>query len=414
MSKQDFQSPVGIINEIISNNAGRDPERLAMKYAKMAQSPFIFLRGACHLFYDTLPDSPLFRDAPLAWCCGDLHFENYGSYKGDNRLVYFDINDYDEAALAPVTWDIIRLLTSIECGADALNATHAEALAVSQSCLDAYRNALIGGKPLWVERETSGGLVNALLTTLQERERSAFLDKRTIRKGHRRSLILDGVKALPASDAQKNIVNGFMDKFASGQPRPKFFEVLDIGRRIAGTGSLGVERFVVLVEGKGSPDGNYLLDIKEAKPSVLAPHLARIGIKQPTWPDEASRVVSVQNRMQAVDHAFLQPVKLDGLPCILRGLQPSEDRVAIGEWGKKLDRLKEVVTTMGRILAWDQLRASGRSGAANADQLIAFTQDDDWMKEMLNVATEMTQTTQQQWKIFAEAYKSQQFADHAR
>jgi len=138
MSKQPSQSSSNIIGEIIRNNAGRDPERLAMKYAKMAQSPFIFLRGACHLFYDALPDSHLFRDSPLAWCCGDLHFENFGSYKGDNRLVYFDINDYDEAALAPVTWDIIRLLTSIQCGADALNATHAEALAVSQTCLDEY------------------------------------------------------------------------------------------------------------------------------------------------------------------------------------------------------------------------------------------------------------------------------------
>jgi len=413
MSKQPSVDSSNIIEAIFSNNAGRDPERLAMKYAKMAQSPFIFLRGSCHLFYDALPDSPLFRDTPLAWCCGDLHFENFGSYKGDNRLVYFDINDYDEAALAPVTWDMIRLLTSIQCGADALNATHAEVLAVSQSCLDAYRSALINGKPLWVERETSGGLVNALLTTLQGRERSAFLDKRTIRKGHRRSLILDGVKALPASDAQKKIVTGFMDDFASRQPSPKFFEVLDIGRRIAGTGSLGVERFVVLVEGKGSPDGNYLLDIKEAKPSALAPHLARLGIKQPTWPDEASRVVSVQNRMQAVDHAFLQAVKLAGLPCILRGLQPSEDRVAIGEWGKKLDRLKEVVSTMGRILAWDQLRASGRSGAASADELIAFAQRNHWMKEMLDVATEMTLTTQQQWKIFTEAFNSRQFAEPA-
>jgi len=413
MSKQPSVDSSNIIEAIFSNNAGRDPERLAMKYAKMAQSPFIFLRGSCHLFYDALPDSPLFRDTPLAWCCGDLHFENFGSYKGDNRLVYFDINDYDEAALAPVTWDMIRLLTSIQCRADALNATHADALAVSQSCLDAYRSALINGKPLWVERETSGGLVNALLTTLQGRERSAFLDKRTNRKGHRRSLILDGVKALPASDAQKKIVTGFMDDFASRQPSPKFFEVLDIGRRIAGTGSLGVERFVVLVEGKGSPDGNYLLDIKEAKPSALAPHLARLGIKQPTWPDEASRVVSVQNRMQAVDHAFLQAVKLAGLPCILRGLQPSEDRVAIGEWGKKLDRLKEVVSTMGRILAWDQLRASGRSGAASADELIAFAQRNDWMKEMLDVATEMTLTTQQQWKIFTEAFNSRQFAEPA-
>src|SRR5664279_1032207 len=296
MNVPTSSGPPGIVDAIVRQNAGRDPERLALKYAKMAQNPFVFLRGTCHLFYDALPDTPLFRDAPLAWCCGDLHFENFGSYKGDNRQVYFDINDYDEAALAPLTWDMVRLLTSIQCGADAIKATRAEALAASQSCLDAYREALIKGKPLWVERETSSGLVKELLTALQELDRAAFLDKRTIRKGGQRSLKLDGAKALPASDAQKQLVGEFMARFAATQLDPKFFQVLDIGCRIAGTGSLGLERFVVLVEGKGSPDGNYLIDIKEARPSALAPHLARLGIGQPAWADEASRVVAIQKR----------------------------------------------------------------------------------------------------------------------
>lgn len=397
-----------IMDAISRNNANRDPERLKMKYAKMAQSPFIFLRGACHLFYESLPDAPLFRDAPLAWCCGDLHFENFGSYKGDNRQVYFDINDYDEAALAPCTWDIVRLLTSIQCGADALNATRAEALAASQACVDAYRTALMRGKPLWVERETSSGLVKELLTALQERKRTEFLDKRTARKNHHRELKVDGVKALPASDEQKKRVTGFMDTFAAAQPSPEFYAVRDIACRIAGTGSLGVERYVVLVEGKGSPDGNYLLDIKEAKPSALGPHLARLGIAQPRWADEATRVVTVQQRMQSIEHAFLQPVKLDGVSCILKGLQPSEDRVAIGDWGKKLERLKEVAATMGRILAWDQLRASGRSGSASADELIAYAERQDWVKDMLDAAAEMTKTTQEQWKIFTDSTASKQ------
>jgi len=403
MSNQASPGQSGIIDAIVRYNAGRDPERLFMKYAKMAQNPFIFLRGACHLFYESLPDAPLFRGAPLAWCCGDLHFENFGSYKGDNRQVYFDINDYDEASLAPVTWDMVRLLTSIQCGADAIKATRAEALAASQSCLDAYREALIKGKPLWVERETSSGLVKELLTALQELDRAAFLDKRTIRKGRQRSLKLDGAKALPASAAQKQLVGEFMARFAATQLDPKFFQVLDIGCRIAGTGSLGLERFVVLVEGKGSPDGNYLIDIKEARPSALAPHLARLGIGQPAWADEAARVVAIQERMQAIDHAFLHPVMLGGVPCILKDLQASEDRVAIGEWGKKFDRLKNVVATMGRIVAWDQLRASGRSGSASADELGAFAHHDEWVTGMLDAATEMTVTTQQQWKIFTGA-----------
>jgi uncharacterized protein (DUF2252 family) len=392
-----------VVAQIALQNRGRDPERLAMKYAKMAQSPFVFLRGACHLFYDSLPGEGLFRSAPLAWCCGDLHFENFGSYKGDNRLVYFDVNDFDEAALAPVSWDMARLLTSIQCGADALHATRAEALAASRSCVEAYRAALLGGKALWVEPETSSGLVKDLLTSLHGRPRSAFLDKRTVRKGGRRSLKVDGVKALAASDAQRKMVTGFMDRFAATQADPKFFRVLDVALRIAGTGSLGVERFVVLVEGKGSPDGNYLLDIKEAKPSAMVPHLARMGIRQPAWPDEASRVVAVQKRMQAVDHAFLQPVKLGVLPCILKGLQPSEDRVAIGEWGKRLDRLQDVASTMGRILAWDELRSCGRSGSASADELIAFAGRGDWAKELLEAATQMALATQRQWKEFTDA-----------
>jgi uncharacterized protein (DUF2252 family) len=407
MTKLSTQKMPDVMAAIHSNNAGRDPERLAMKYAKMAQSPFIFLRGACHLFYDALPDSALLRDAPLAWCCGDLHFENFGSYKGDNRLVYFDINDYDEAALAPASWDLVRLLTSIQCGADALRVTHAEALAVSQACVEAYRAALINGKPLWVERETTKGLVNDLLSNLQGRERADFLNKRTLRQGQHRSLKLDGVKALPASEQQKAMVTEFMDRFAALQANPGFYQVLDVARRIAGTGSLGVERFVVLVEGRGSPDGNYLIDIKEARPSAMMPHLSRLGIVQPGWTDEARRVVTVQNRMQSVNHAFLHAVKFDGLSCILKGLQPSEDRVAIGEWGKKLDRLKEVVSTMGRILACDQLRAAGRSGSANADELIAFAEQGDWAAEMLDIATEMSQKTQQQWTIFSVWLNSQ-------
>lgn len=402
MSKPSPAINPNVMDLIAQYNLGRDPERLAMKYQKMSASPFIFLRGAAHLFYQFLPDTPLFRDAPLAWCCGDLHFENYGSYKADNRLVYFDINDYDEAALAPCTWDIVRLLTSIQCGADALKTTKDEAILVSQSCLHAYRNALINGKPLWVEQETATGLVKDLFTALQNQKRTDFLDKRTTIKGHQRSLKIDGIKACPATEEQKKTISAFMLEYAATQANPKFYEVLDIACRIAGTGSLGLQRFVVLIEGKGSPDGNYLLDIKEAKASALSPRLHNMPIPQPTWQDDATRIVAIQTLMQAVNHAFLQPVIINHQPYILRGLQPTEDRVAIGDWGKKIDRLKEVATTMGNILAWDQLRASGRNGAANADALIDFAKQEDWAPELMHAASDMTTLTQSQWKILSD------------
>ena len=99
---------MNVVQQIRAFNAGRGPERLGLKYNKMRSDPFVFLRGACHLFYDRLPCKGLFKSAPLVWSCGDLHVENFRSYKGDNRPVYFDMNDFDEGLLAPASWDAVR------------------------------------------------------------------------------------------------------------------------------------------------------------------------------------------------------------------------------------------------------------------------------------------------------------------
>jgi uncharacterized protein (DUF2252 family) len=97
-----------IFERIQQFNQGRDPERLQLKYQKMRANAFAFLRGTCHLFYQDWAEanpgltSPL-NQAPSVWLCGDLHLENFGSYKGNNRLVYFDIQveaDYREFCAA--------------------------------------------------------------------------------------------------------------------------------------------------------------------------------------------------------------------------------------------------------------------------------------------------------------------------
>jgi uncharacterized protein (DUF2252 family) len=102
-----------IAAEIAKFNSGGDAERLNMKYQRMRASPFSFLRGTCHLFHKRLPPGGVLEASPPTWVCGDMHLENFGSYKGGNRLVYFDVNDFDEACLAPSLYEIVRLLTSV-------------------------------------------------------------------------------------------------------------------------------------------------------------------------------------------------------------------------------------------------------------------------------------------------------------
>ncbi|HEY6896319.1 MAG TPA: DUF2252 domain-containing protein [Rhodocyclaceae bacterium] len=388
-------------------NAGRDPERLALKLQKMRADPFVFLRGSCHLFYARIPPAPVFDQAPVTWVCGDLHLENFGSYKGDNRLVYFDLNDFDEAALAPCTWELARFLASVHLGVVSLGVNRAEAGALCQTFVDAYAAALAEGKARWVECETADGLVRDLLDGLQKRKRGDYLDSRTELKGKTRRIRIDGRKALAASEADQARVKAWLKTFAATQENPEFFRVLDVARRIAGTGSLGVERHIVLVEGKGSPEGNYLLDIKEALPSSLP---ANGRIRPPAWTSQAQRVVSVQQRMQAVSMAFLNAVEINGKSFVLRGLQPSEDRVALEAWKGKLRRLESVLTTMGQLTAWAQLRSGGRDGSAIADELIDFGRRSDWQKPLLDVAELCAKQTTADWQTFSKAYDGDFFA----
>ena len=361
-------------------NAGRDPERLDIKYRKMRNNAFAFLRGTCHLFYARLPQEGILKNAPLAWVCGDLHLENFGSYKGDNRLVYFDINDFDEAALAPATWDLARMLTSVRVGADSMGISPSRAQTLCTVFLDTYTSTLAAGKSYWVERETAQGPVRALLDGLRDRQRVQFLDTRTDVKGKNRILRMDVKKALPASSMQRTAVTDFMASFAKSQANPGFYKVLDVARRVAGTGSLGLERYVILVQGKGSPNGNYLLDLKLSLPSSLIPQLR---VSQPLWATEAHRVVMLQRRLQAVSMAFLQPVLMGETAYILRGLQPSEDRIALDHTSLSMPDLTEVIGTMGRVVAWAHLRGAGREGSANADALIDFGQRKKWKEKLL-------------------------------
>jgi uncharacterized protein (DUF2252 family) len=390
------------IEKIIARfNAGRDPERLAMKYKAMRGSPFVFLRGTCHLFYERLPRDKMLDDAPPVWICGDLHLENFGSYKADNRLIYFDNNDFDEACLAPALYELVRLLTSVLVGAADLDLSRAQALALCHTAVDAYGAALAFGKARWIEAETSVGMVRDLFDALASRTRAAHLDRRTVLRGKSRMLKVDGKKALPVSDAQRSAVTQFMQRFAAEEPNPEFYRILDVARRIAGTGSLGVDRYVILVEGKGSPDGNFLIDLKEALPSSLAPHL---HTPQPNWQSEAQRVVEVQRRNQAVSQAFLHAVDFNQRSYVLRSLQPSEDRVALSDWNGKLPRLEEVVNSMAELSAWAHLRSGGRQKSSIADDLIAFGNRRDWQLPLIGIATRCEAQVQVDWKAYCEAY----------
>lgn len=386
---------------ILAANAGRDPERLRLKYKAMARSTFAFFRGTCHLFWEDWHGARTLDRAPLAWACGDLHFENFGAFNGDNRLDYFDLNDFDEAALAPCTRDPVRCVTSLLLAADEANLPGREGRKLGREFLDTYAATLGDGRVRWLERDTATGVVGRLLEQIEHRTRIQLLDSRTVLRGGRRRIALDGKHALPAARKDKVRARRLV-RLATRPDERKFFRVRDVARRIAGTGSLGIERWVVLVEGKGAPRRQYLIDVKAALPSAMrvAP-----AAPQSEWSSEAERVVWVQTHMQAASPALLRAVKAGRRSYVLKELQPREDRLVFGEIDQVYPSLAGAVRAMGMLLAWAQLRASGRRGAASADALVEFGANRAWRRPVVDYAAGYAEHAHVDHRTFRQAWR---------
>ena len=396
-----------VIDRLRRFNRGREPERLRLKFDRTAENPFRFLRGSCHLFYEDWPRHTALDAAPAAWLCGDLHLENFGSYKGDNGLTYFDINDFDEAALAPVTWDLTRLITSLRLATEPLELAPGIRRRLEKACLQSYGTALAAGKARWIERAIATGLIGALLTKVGKRSRRDFLDSRSVLDGKHRKLRAINGKTLEITDkAERQRLDEFLQYFADHQHNPDFYRLLDAKRRIAGTGSLGLERFVLLVEGEGSPSKNRLLDLKEARPTALAPALRQ---KQPRWDNPAERTILLQDRLQAIPPALLHPVRFAGKSWVMRELQPSEDRVEFARAAHDAAALEDLVQHLGALAAWSHLRASGRQGAADADRLVAFGETKSWQGEVRDYAKIYAKLVKADWRAFKDAYRKGAF-----
>jgi uncharacterized protein (DUF2252 family) len=381
-------------------NRQRDSKIVGQKYSKMRKNAFAFFRGTCHLFYQDLPVESSLNLAPRTWICGDLHLENFGAYKGDDRQIYFGIDDFDECMLAPCTWDIVRLLTSIFLAVDSLSLEQADGQRLAQICLNSYANALSSGNIRAIVADNAKGLVADLLKTLDRRKRSDLLDERTELINNRRQLKFDDEKILKISPEKYARVERAIFEWAQTQAKPDFFDVLDIGFRVAGTSSLGLDRYLILVAGKDSPDRNYLLDFKQQPMYVLPTFLTSL---QPRWANSATRVMTVQELVQSAPPALLAAIEFDESSYLLRELQPTQDKIELNDGKIGIDRFEKLIETMAEITAFTHLHGSGKMGAAIAQDLIDFGKNLDWQQQVLFYASNYAGQVQIDYQAFCQA-----------
>jgi hypothetical protein len=204
---------------------------LELKHARMREAPFPFLRATFYRWAQRWPE--IRRDlakAPPVLAVGDLHLENFGTWRDREGRLIWGVNDFDEAFPLAYTNDLVRLAVSAHLAIDA-NHLAVTTQAACEHILAGYREGLEeGGKPYvleendkWLRETVSGvlrdpvhfwGKMNAWPTVRGEIPKSA-----------RRAL----EEALPESDLIYRMVH-----------------------RVAGMGSLGRERYAAIGDWRGA------------------------------------------------------------------------------------------------------------------------------------------------------------------
>src|SRR6202163_2884866 len=126
------------------------PSDLKLKHDLMASALFPFLRATYYRWAQIWPE--VCGDAaaaPEVLAVGDLHVENFGTWRDVESRLIWGINDFDEAWRLPYTSDLVRLATSTRLARPTVRLKHGCA-----AILSGYRQSLrTGGQPLVLAEE---------------------------------------------------------------------------------------------------------------------------------------------------------------------------------------------------------------------------------------------------------------------
>jgi hypothetical protein len=209
------------------------------KHALMAENPFPFLRATFYRWAQTWPRiSPETAKAPDVLGIGDLHVENFGTWRDLEGRLIWGINDFDEACSLPYTCDLVRLAVSAHLAIASEHLTVAPGHAC-RSILTGYRDGLReGGKPFALA-EHHPALREMAVERLKQPE--AFWEKLHALPAWRGKIPASAGKALRRALPDRGLKHRVV-------------------HRVSGLGSLGRRRFVAVAEWNG---GSVAREAKE-------------------------------------------------------------------------------------------------------------------------------------------------------
>ena len=278
-----------VVDQLTSHNAGLSAATRSEKYSLMSASPFAFYRGTAHLYWADLGASPLLApfggSTTLTWLQGDAHTENQGAFDNSAGAVVYDLTDFDEAVIGDYQLDLWRLAASLALVARENRVSGADEDTAIDALADGYLDALgsfVGNdseRTRVLSADNAYGLLDEFLGEVVSRDsRKKLLQKYTTVSAGSRTFDLSSsdLEAVPTATAQalRDAMPGYGATLSGGlRYSVSYFQVKSVARRLhAGLGSLGRDRYYLLIEGRStSTDDDRILDVKAADtPSAYA------------------------------------------------------------------------------------------------------------------------------------------------
>jgi uncharacterized protein (DUF2252 family) len=365
---------------LLATGRQRLPRLLALRYGRMTQSPFTFMRGTPAVMASDLARTPVTGIQVQA--CGDCHLGNFGAFASPERRLLFDITDFDETLPGPWEFDLKRLATSFTLVARAKGYSRAAAKEVTATAVRGYREHLrefMAMSPLeiWYFIIDSELLIRTAPDKATRRRRVRFEERARTRgvDSLLGKLLVEQrgawrFREQPPTIARLRRGNGLEKSFLQALERyPRTlpedrrtllerYHLVDLAFKVVGVGSVGTRCAVGLYLSEGGDP--LVLQVKEAQRSVLEPYTAPSRFKH-----QGERVVVGQRLMQCASDIFLGWASDDqGHDFYVRQLRDMKASVPLE------DLEGPVLHNLADMCGWALARAHAKAG--NAARLAGY------------------------------------------
>jgi uncharacterized protein (DUF2252 family) len=358
------------LRTILAQNQIRVPGLVPLRHHRMAASPWNYYRGAAAVMAGDLaaqPDSGL-----MVQLCGDAHVLNFGLWATPERNLAFDLRDFDETLPGPFEWDVKRFAASLVVAARENRVKPATAAAAVTAGVEAYRRRMrrytkMSELDIWYDlmhvdslisyfEPADRGRVSIHIEKKRKRRTSqgAFAKLTTMAHGRPRITEEPPVRVTISDDEQDDLVDHLLAEYrlTLAEDRRLLFDrftEVDVVRQVVGVGSVGMQVYLVLLEGRTGTDPLFL-QVKQAGPSVY-----ESGAGPSRHGSHGERVIAGKRLVQSATDIFVGWGSLHGRDYYVRQFRdmkiiPTTELIA--------PRLVEFATACGETLA----RAHARTG----------------------------------------------------